>query len=62
MQEQPLSAAFEKLTQAIGLYDHWIDTQGQIPHDKEEWSHHAVQSILWQEAGMLSNNLFVFLL
>ncbi|KZV72911.1 hypothetical protein PENSPDRAFT_674774 [Peniophora sp. CONT] len=51
LSEQPLSAAFEKLTQAIGLYDHWIDSQGQIPHDKEEWSHHAVQSILWQEAG-----------
>ncbi|KAI0030755.1 hypothetical protein K488DRAFT_87485 [Vararia minispora EC-137] len=49
--EQPLSAAFEKLTQAIGLYDHWIDVQGHIPDDREEWGQHAVQSVIWSAAG-----------
>ncbi|KAF8478458.1 hypothetical protein DFH94DRAFT_749935 [Russula ochroleuca] len=49
--EQPLSAAFEKIVQAIGLYDHWIDMQGYFLEDPEQWSHHAVQSIVWSAAG-----------
>ncbi|KAI0006228.1 hypothetical protein BJV74DRAFT_880515 [Russula compacta] len=49
--EQPLSAAFEKIVQAVGLYDHWIDIQGNYLNDSEQWSQHAVQSIVWSAAG-----------
>jgi len=49
--EQPLSAAFEKIVQAVGLYDHWIDMQGNFLEDSEQWSQHTVQSIVWSAAG-----------
>ncbi|KAA1469483.1 hypothetical protein DENSPDRAFT_835114 [Dentipellis sp. KUC8613] len=49
--EQPLSAAFEKIVQAIALYDHWTDVQGHIPESATQWSQHAVQSIVWSAAG-----------
>ncbi|CAA7271729.1 unnamed protein product [Cyclocybe aegerita] len=49
--EQPLSAAFIKLFQAIALYDHWIDVQSAQPVESEQWAQHAAQSILWAEAG-----------
>jgi len=49
--EQPLSAAFEKIIQAVGLYDHWIDVQGNYLEDSEQWNQHAVQSIVWSAAG-----------
>jgi len=49
--EQPLSAAFERIVQAIGLYDHWVDMQGYFLEDSEQWSRHAVQSIVWNAAG-----------
>ncbi|KAF8258613.1 hypothetical protein EI94DRAFT_1621071 [Lactarius quietus] len=49
--EQPLSAAFEKMVQAVGLYDHWIDVQGNYLDYADQWSQHAVQSIVWSAAG-----------
>lgn len=50
-QEQPLSAAFEKMIQAVGLYDHWIDVQGNYLDYADQWSQHTVQSIVWSAAG-----------
>ncbi|KAH8980949.1 hypothetical protein EDB86DRAFT_2978203 [Lactarius hatsudake] len=49
--EQPLSAAFEKIVQAVGLYDHWIDVQGNYLDHADQWSQHTVQSIVWSAAG-----------
>ncbi|KAI0273378.1 hypothetical protein BC834DRAFT_965918 [Gloeopeniophorella convolvens] len=49
--EQPLSASFEKIIQAIGLYDHWIDVQGNSLDNADQWSQHAVQSVVWSAAG-----------
>ncbi|KAI0316674.1 hypothetical protein OF83DRAFT_1172648 [Amylostereum chailletii] len=49
--EQPLSAAFEKIVQAVGLYDHWIDVPGNVPDYSDQWGHHAVQSVVWSAAG-----------
>lgn len=46
-----MSAAFQKVIQAIGLYDHWVDVQSAISEDAEQWAQHAVQGILWAEAG-----------
>lgn len=40
----------------MGLYDHWIDVQQNVPEDSEQWAHHAVQSIVWSAAGVLSGN------
>jgi hypothetical protein len=48
-----LSAAFEKIIQAIGLYDHWVDVQGNHLDDAEQWSQHAIQSVVWSAAGEL---------
>ena len=50
-QEQPLSAAFEKMVQAVGLYDHWIDVQGNYLDYADQWSQHTVQSVVWTAAG-----------
>ncbi|CCL99134.1 uncharacterized protein FIBRA_01149 [Fibroporia radiculosa] len=49
--QQPLSASFEKVFQAIGLYDHWIDIQHGSFVESEQWGQHAVQSIVWAMHG-----------
>ncbi|KAG6879514.1 hypothetical protein C0992_001847 [Termitomyces sp. T32_za158] len=49
--DQPLSAAFVKIDQAAGLYDHWLDAQGTPPIDEEQWAQHAVQSVVWDAIG-----------
>ncbi|KAJ7709939.1 armadillo-type protein [Mycena rosella] len=48
---QPLSASFAKITQGMGLYDHWFDTRPVAPPDTEQWAQHAVQSVVWSAAG-----------
>ncbi|GLB34986.1 putative microtubule associated protein [Lyophyllum shimeji] len=49
--DQPLSAAFSKISQAVGVYDHWLDSKGALLADEEQWAQHAVQSIVWDAAG-----------
>ncbi|KAH9951375.1 hypothetical protein B0H21DRAFT_849637 [Amylocystis lapponica] len=49
--QQPLTASFEKIMQAIGLYDHWIDVQGGAFVEAEQWAQHTVQSVVWGTAG-----------
>ncbi|KAF8350736.1 hypothetical protein F5887DRAFT_940689 [Amanita rubescens] len=49
--DQPLSVSFQKIVQAIGLYDHWLDVQIATFIDSEQWAQHAVQSIVWNAAG-----------
>ncbi|KAJ7774662.1 hypothetical protein DFH07DRAFT_800430 [Mycena maculata] len=61
---QPLSASFAKITQGMGLYDHWFDTQPVAPPDSEQWAQHAVQSVVWSAAGcdrlaLIEENLVV---
>ncbi|KIL69717.1 hypothetical protein M378DRAFT_68525 [Amanita muscaria Koide BX008] len=48
---QPLSASFDKIVQAVGLYDHWLDVQLAMHIDSEQWAQHTVQSIVWNAAG-----------
>lgn len=52
---QPLSAAFNKIIEAMGLYDHTLDVRrdrsSAIPSMDYQMAQHAVQSIVWQEAG-----------
>jgi len=50
-QEEALSSAFNKVIEALGLYDHWLDSQSAVPNDDHQWAQHAVQSIIWSEAG-----------
>lgn len=47
-----MSAAFIKIGQATGLYDHWLDAQGTPPIDEEQWAQHAVQSVVWDAIGV----------
>ncbi|KAI0664893.1 hypothetical protein C8Q70DRAFT_1049092 [Cubamyces menziesii] len=49
--QQPLTAAYEKLIQAVGLYDHYIDVQGGLFVESEQYAQHAVQSIIWNFFG-----------
>ncbi|KAK2466948.1 hypothetical protein APHAL10511_001206 [Amanita phalloides] len=49
--DQPLSMSFQKIVQAIGLYDHWLDVQLAACIDAEQWAQHAVQSVVWNAAG-----------
>ena len=51
MQGQPPSASFERIMQAVGLYDHWIDVQQATPVDAEQWGQHAVQAYVWGLVG-----------
>ncbi|KAH6918616.1 hypothetical protein BKA70DRAFT_1247713 [Coprinopsis sp. MPI-PUGE-AT-0042] len=60
--EQPLSAAFEKIVQAMGLYDHRLDSgkidfgkppPSSIPDENYQWARHTVESVVWQEAGCI---------
>lgn len=50
-QDQPPSAAFEKIMQAIGMYDHWIDSQHATPVESDQWGQHAVQAYVWRLIG-----------
>ena len=50
-QDQPLSAAFIKVYQAVALYDHWLDVQLALPVGDQQWAQHSIQSIIWKEAG-----------
>lgn len=54
MQQQPLSASFERITQASVLYDAWSDTQNQMITEAEQWGVHAVQSVAWNMLGTQS--------
>jgi len=44
--------AFNKLMQAIGVQDHWINVQLMSPPEEELWVQHAVQSIVWRLTGV----------
>ncbi|KAJ7219238.1 hypothetical protein GGX14DRAFT_435221 [Mycena pura] len=48
---QPLSASFVKIMQAVGLYDHWYDTQPITAPESDQWAQHTVQSVVWSAAG-----------
>ena len=39
--------------QAMGLYDHYLDAQGGLFIESEQYAQHAVQSILWNTFGLL---------
>ncbi|PIL23911.1 hypothetical protein GSI_13662 [Ganoderma sinense ZZ0214-1] len=49
--QQPLALAYERIVQAIGLYDHYIDVQGGQFVESEQLAQHAVQSVLWNNFG-----------
>lgn len=51
--QQPLSASFEKIVQATGLYDHWLDVQRGAFVEAEQWGQHAVQSVVWNMHGSI---------
>ncbi|KIK95893.1 hypothetical protein PAXRUDRAFT_826555 [Paxillus rubicundulus Ve08.2h10] len=48
---QPLTLCFEKLTQAIGLYDHWVDLKKAASCERELLGQHAMQAVLWSTLG-----------
>ena len=50
-QDQPLVASFERILQALGLYDYHTESQPSVPIDSDQWAQHAVQAIVWSEAG-----------
>lgn len=57
--EQPLSAAFVKILEAVGLYDYWLDMRPSLPMEDVHWAQRAVQSVVWTAAGMFqSDNTF----
>ena len=53
-QNQPMSASFEKIAQAVSLFDTWHDFHRGFVTDSEQWAQHAVQSSVWASAGMLN--------
>lgn len=65
VEEQPLSASFEKIIQALGVYDHWIESQRtrlQSPDDAvgldaDQWAFHTIQAIVWNAVGEISSSV-----
>lgn len=53
--------AFNKIIQAIGVQDHWVEVQLIPPPEEELWVQHAVQSIVWRSAGTRSTPLICLL-
>ncbi|KXN82084.1 hypothetical protein AN958_03242 [Leucoagaricus sp. SymC.cos] len=51
LEDQPIGMAFNKIMQAIGVQDHWVDVQLIPPPEEELWVQHAVQSIVWRSTG-----------
>lgn len=51
VQQQPLSATFEKIAQAASLYDLWADSRRDQVTEEEQWGQHAVQSVGWSLLG-----------
>ncbi|KAK0500607.1 hypothetical protein EDD18DRAFT_1348017 [Armillaria luteobubalina] len=49
--EQPLTASFAKIVQAIGLYDYWSEIHPEEEYEAGQWGQHAVQSVVWSAAG-----------
>ncbi|KAH7889726.1 hypothetical protein F5I97DRAFT_1924243 [Phlebopus sp. FC_14] len=48
---QPLTLCFEKLAQATGLHDHWVDFKKAAPCEPELLGQHAMQAVLWSTLG-----------
>jgi len=48
---QPLTLCFEKLTEAIALHNHWVDTKQALSRDAGICSHNTMQAVLWQTLG-----------
>ncbi|THH03854.1 hypothetical protein EW145_g5954 [Phellinidium pouzarii] len=48
---QPISDAFEKTVQALGIYDLSRDFRGGPPVQQDQWAFHGMQSVLWRLAG-----------
>lgn len=46
-----MTSSYERIIQAIGLYDHFIDVQGGQFVESEQFAQHAVQSIVWAKFG-----------
>ncbi|KAI0695904.1 hypothetical protein BC835DRAFT_1272629 [Cytidiella melzeri] len=49
--QQPLSAAFERIAQAASLYDLWAESRRDQVTPQEQWGTHVVQSIVWSMMG-----------
>ncbi|TFY63984.1 hypothetical protein EVJ58_g2910 [Rhodofomes roseus] len=49
--QQPLTAAFERIIKTVGLYDHWINLQRAPFIEAEQWGPHTVQSVVWSLHG-----------
>jgi hypothetical protein len=56
VKQQPLSASFDRMVQAMGVFDQWAETQrarGKSPStDADHWGFNAVESIIWDAVGM----------
>ena len=51
IQQQPVSAAFERITQAAGLYDVWSEIQANAVTDADQWGQHVTQGVAWSMIG-----------
>ena len=51
-QQQPLTASYVRIIQAIALYDHFIDVQEGQFVESEQLAQHVVQSVVWETFGI----------
>ncbi|PAV23210.1 imaginal discs arrested [Pyrrhoderma noxium] len=48
---QPLSDGFEKIVEALVVYDLSRDSRDRPPNQQEQWAFHSMQAVLWRLAG-----------
>ncbi|KAH8829175.1 hypothetical protein DL96DRAFT_1597040 [Flagelloscypha sp. PMI_526] len=53
MEEQPLSAGFQKLVEGLAVFDLCSEGRASLIAEKDYWAHHAIQSNLWSLTGCM---------
>ncbi|KAL0946934.1 hypothetical protein HGRIS_013094 [Hohenbuehelia grisea] len=49
--DQPLGESFNKIAQAMGVYDHLMDSKFTTHLYNAQWAQHCVQSVVWDAMG-----------
>ncbi|KAF5385526.1 hypothetical protein D9757_005432 [Collybiopsis confluens] len=49
--EQPMSASFQKIVEAAGVFDHWCDGRVSTAQESDQWALYTVQATAWNAAG-----------
>lgn len=52
-----MSDGFEKIVEALAVYDLSRDSRDRPPNQQEQWAFHSMQAVLWRLAGTFEPSL-----